>query len=277
MSPSPAAPSTASVSACAITSPSEWPASPRGCSIATPPSTSGTPSSNACASTPRPIRSSDTERPGQLGERADRGSRPAAARAGVPTGRGARGRRPCRPRAPARRRCRRGRRRTRSRSAGDAALGDDPLEERGRRLLDAPARRRADEVDVVARAGPRPRRACCPTAPTRRPALAERRRGTAARRGRSPPRSQVAAGCSTPSSSQARRWCSPRAASPPSDAHQREARHAGRVGGALPQARSRRRASRRRRRRPPSQPRRDELQVGAASSPSAAAGRPRPT
>ena len=30
MSPSPAAPSTASINACVITSPSEWPASPRG-------------------------------------------------------------------------------------------------------------------------------------------------------------------------------------------------------------------------------------------------------
>ena len=51
MSPSPAAPSSASISACAMTSPSEWPASPRGWSSSTPPSTSGTPSSSACAST----------------------------------------------------------------------------------------------------------------------------------------------------------------------------------------------------------------------------------
>src|SRR5205085_2246498 len=36
MSPSPAAPSSASINACAITSPSEWPARPRGESIATP-------------------------------------------------------------------------------------------------------------------------------------------------------------------------------------------------------------------------------------------------
>ena len=54
MSPIPAAPSTASISACAITSPSEWPASPRGESSSTPPSTSGTPSTSACASAPSP-------------------------------------------------------------------------------------------------------------------------------------------------------------------------------------------------------------------------------
>ena len=57
MSASPAAPSRASVRACAITSPSEWPTRPRGWSIVTPPRTRGTPSPNACASTPRPIRS----------------------------------------------------------------------------------------------------------------------------------------------------------------------------------------------------------------------------
>jgi hypothetical protein len=52
--------------------PSEWPASPRGCSIRTPPSTSGTPSASACASKPVPTRYSDTiERLRQLGERAD--------------------------------------------------------------------------------------------------------------------------------------------------------------------------------------------------------------
>src|SRR5205823_3648136 len=73
MSSSPAAPSKASVSAWARTSPSEWPASPRGCSIRTPPSTSGTPSSRACASKPVPTRYSDTlERPRQLVERVDR-------------------------------------------------------------------------------------------------------------------------------------------------------------------------------------------------------------
>src|SRR5580765_260040 len=62
MSPRPAAPRIASINACVITSPSECPASPRGCSKRTPPSTSGTPSSNACASTPRPTRSSAIER-----------------------------------------------------------------------------------------------------------------------------------------------------------------------------------------------------------------------
>src|SRR6185437_5515152 len=54
MSPSPAAPRMASINACAITSPSECPASPRPDSSSTPPSTSGTPSASACASTPSP-------------------------------------------------------------------------------------------------------------------------------------------------------------------------------------------------------------------------------
>src|SRR5438445_10275856 len=73
MSPIPAAPRIASVSACAITSPSEWPERPRGWSIRTPPSTSGTPSSSACASKPVPTRYSDTrESLRQLVERADR-------------------------------------------------------------------------------------------------------------------------------------------------------------------------------------------------------------
>src|SRR5215210_2581028 len=63
MSPIPAAPSTASMSAWAITSPSEWPASPRSDSTSTPPRTSGTPSTRACASTPRPtlIRAAPAE------------------------------------------------------------------------------------------------------------------------------------------------------------------------------------------------------------------------
>src|SRR3954454_1593833 len=61
MSPSPAAPSTASMSAWASTSPSECPASPRGCSSSTPPRTSGMPSSRACASTPMPTRTSAIE------------------------------------------------------------------------------------------------------------------------------------------------------------------------------------------------------------------------
>src|SRR5205807_7028037 len=72
MSSSPAAPSTASIRAWAITSPSEWPARPRGESIRTPPSTSGTPSSSACASTPMPTRYSGIrERLRQLAQRVD--------------------------------------------------------------------------------------------------------------------------------------------------------------------------------------------------------------
>src|SRR5579862_8756001 len=61
MSPSPAAPRIASMSAWTTTSPSECPASPRGCSSSTPPSTSGTPSASACASTPIPTRYSGIE------------------------------------------------------------------------------------------------------------------------------------------------------------------------------------------------------------------------
>src|SRR5262249_11098202 len=54
MSPRPAAPRSASMSACAITSPSEWPARPRSNSTSTPPSTRGTPSTSLCASAPIP-------------------------------------------------------------------------------------------------------------------------------------------------------------------------------------------------------------------------------
>src|SRR5438270_7622454 len=72
MSPRPAAPNTASMSACVTTSPSEYPARPRGEGIATPPRTSGTPSSKAWASTPIPTRRSDTvEGLRQLVQRAD--------------------------------------------------------------------------------------------------------------------------------------------------------------------------------------------------------------
>src|SRR5204862_8020906 len=76
------APSSASISACVTTSPSEWPASPRDESNATPPSTSGTPGSRACASKPVPIRRSEgTQDLRQLRQRVDlriglRGFRP---------------------------------------------------------------------------------------------------------------------------------------------------------------------------------------------------------
>src|SRR5436190_7382460 len=82
MSASPAAPRMASVSAWATTSPSECPTSPLGCSMVTPPSTRATPSPNACASTPSPMRSPSTsgnlaldretlENRRELGERVD--------------------------------------------------------------------------------------------------------------------------------------------------------------------------------------------------------------
>ena len=63
MSPSPAAPSSASISACASTSPSEWPASPRGWSSSTPPSTSGTPSARARARRRRCRRGGSASQP----------------------------------------------------------------------------------------------------------------------------------------------------------------------------------------------------------------------
>src|SRR5271163_5063447 len=54
MSPAETAPSSASVMACSSTSPSEWPASPSGCSICKPPMRSGTPGLNSCESHPQP-------------------------------------------------------------------------------------------------------------------------------------------------------------------------------------------------------------------------------
>ena len=88
MSASPAAPSSASVSACATTSPSECPTRPRGWSIATPPRTSGTPSPNAWASTPRPTRRSLTLQPGAhaVGTLAPPGARRARRSRRAPSG-----------------------------------------------------------------------------------------------------------------------------------------------------------------------------------------------
>ena len=109
----PSAPRRASVSAWATTSPSEWPTRPRGWSIVTPPRTSGIPSPNAWASTPRPMRRS-SRRPqsrGELGERLDGDG---AVRCLLQPSPGPRRR--CTAtsplRAPEPRRCRRGRRRT---------------------------------------------------------------------------------------------------------------------------------------------------------------------
>ncbi len=116
MSASPAAPSSASVSAWATTSPSEWPTSPRGCSMTTPARTSGMPSPNACASTPSPIRRLLTA--GTLARQAARrGCRcrvsPRAVSAGAaPTGRVERGSQPVRHGRQGAHRCRRGHRRT---------------------------------------------------------------------------------------------------------------------------------------------------------------------
>src|SRR5919201_797798 len=148
MSPRPAAPSSASISAWASTSPSEWPARPRGESIATPPRTRGTPASNACASIPIPTRWSDKrERLRQLVERLDADvglvgtvlderPRPTPKMHGDEAGRARRhdvvvdavadvG----------------------DLARGEARVGDHALEELRSRLLDPPARRRSDDVD----------------------------------------------------------------------------------------------------------------------------------
>src|SRR5947209_9564503 len=148
MSPRPAAPSSASISACVTTSPSECPARPRGEAISTPPRTSGTPPAKAWASTPIPTRRSGTvEGLRQLVQRADAQAAGFGADLEV------------RPRAAAD-------------LNGDepglarghdvvveavadvghlvrsgAALGDDAGEELRRGLLDTPARRRGDDVD----------------------------------------------------------------------------------------------------------------------------------
>src|SRR5438874_2124395 len=149
MSSSPAAPSRASVSAWARTSPSEWPARPRGCSIRTPPSTSGTPSSRACASKPVPTRYSDTaKRLRQLAERADRDDALGRLDSGVRAPPDADCPQACSPRRddvvvhPVA-------------DIEDLFRGHTGLlhhvdEEARVRLLDAPALRRADEVDVRA-------------------------------------------------------------------------------------------------------------------------------
>src|SRR5512146_1269458 len=55
MSPAPTAPNNASVMACSSTSPSECPANPCVCGIATPPMRSAIPSLNSCESNPCPI------------------------------------------------------------------------------------------------------------------------------------------------------------------------------------------------------------------------------
>src|SRR4051812_42864067 len=148
MSPRAAAPSSASISACVITSPSEWPARPRGESKARPPSTSGTPGSSACASTPVPIRSSDTEHLRKLVEALDaqrtrwRFVQVAPGPAADVHGDHAGGE--CRldvvvDAVPD----------VRDLRDGQPRLCRDAFEERRRRLLDAPAGGRADEVHVL--------------------------------------------------------------------------------------------------------------------------------
>src|SRR5262245_14423425 len=56
MSPRPAAPRSASVTACSTTSASEWPTRPCAESMRTPPRMSGRPSASRCESCPEPTR-----------------------------------------------------------------------------------------------------------------------------------------------------------------------------------------------------------------------------
>src|SRR5829696_207103 len=147
MSPRFAAPSRASIRACATTSPSEWPARPSP-SSSTPPSTSGVSEENAWASTPIPIRRSDTEELRHLDQRR--------------RAQGFRGRLvEIPPRAAAQMDGDHAGRERRHDVVVDAVadicdlarlgagLHDDPLEESGSGLLDSPPDGRADEVDVL--------------------------------------------------------------------------------------------------------------------------------
>ena len=148
----------------------------------------------------------------------------------------------------------------RSKNAGAASRR--PSGRRSRRSRRASRSRSSASVSVL------------PTAPTPARAAEARADTAGVGIGRPPPSSD--GGLSTPRSSQARRWCSPRAARPPSDGHQREAGNPGGVRGALPQAAlvdrvsptSNTTAFKATRRQAPGRP---------SSSPSAAAGRPRPT
>ena len=224
MSPRPAAPSSASVSACAITSPSECPASPRGWSKRTPPSTSGTPSLE------RVRVDADADAQAHGAPRAARrasgsGSPPAAARADGPTGRGGCARRPCRRRAPGRRRCRRGRPRTRSSQAGPREV--DTRSKNSGAGFATP--QRADDpthVDMRPQRLLRRTAACCRPRTTRaRVARSRSRHGSAS--GYQSLGSQVAAGCSTPRMPPDVVVVLAARASAAEHAHQRERRHAG--------------------------------------------------
>ena len=150
MSPRPAAPSRASISACAITSPSEWPARPRS-----------EVDRDAAEHERHAVLERvcvDAEADAQLRHASASGSSAsesiadvcllAAASGGSPTGRGGCARRPSRRREPARRRCRRGRRRRRSRRRRTPASATTRSKNSGSGLRDAPAGRRADAVHV---------------------------------------------------------------------------------------------------------------------------------
>ena len=178
MSPSPAAPSTASISACASTSPSEWPARPRRMIERDAAEHERHAVARARARRRRCRRGSSRAAPpaarrgadaNRLGRRLVQVAPRAAADVHA---------RPCRPRAPGRRRCRRGRPRTRS-SQARARL------ERRSRVRRTPAHgfatpQRADEpthVDVRAAASSSATTpACCRRAATSRPRGAQRAR-----------------------------------------------------------------------------------------------------
>ena len=158
MSPRPAAPSTASVSACAITSPSEWPGEPARMVDRDP----AEHERHAVLERVRVDAEADpqcswTSRSARAARRASR-RRVAAARrrrAGGPTGRGAvDGDHPGGERGqdvvvdPVAD--------VRDLAGRAAASADEPLEERGRRLLDAPARRTSRRGRRARAAAPRP-------------------------------------------------------------------------------------------------------------------------
>ena len=203
----------------------------------TPPSTSGTPSASACASTPMPDAECHREHLRQLRQRTDpdRTGRRLVEQAPRPAPDVHRhaGRR----RAPAGHRCRRGRPRTRScqaprrpRSttrAKNAAAG-----------FSTPQRADEPTKSTCGRSCSSVSRGVLPTAPTTRPPRrAARRRRQRVRVEVAGSGRQPAAGGSTPSSRPHVVVRTPARGQPAEHAHQREARHAHGVGRLLPHPR----------------------------------------
>ena len=189
------------------------------------------------------------------------GSPRPAAREGGPTGRAARGPRPCRPQAPARRRCRPGRRRRRCHLRRHPASSTTRSKNSARRLLDAPAGRRADQVDVLAQKllGLGGRVADRPDEQAPRPQPGEAGERIVVEVRAAPRRARLLDAEKLPGAGVV--LAAGREAA--EHAHQREPRHAGRRRPRAPTCQSRRRASRRRRRRrsSASKPRGDQLEI----------------